>query len=1622
LDNESAILLKNQHQEDLVLQIRLLGQFDLQLDKKRITIPTRLGQSLLAYLALTAGTQHRREKLAGTFWPDTTDENARRNLRQELWRIRKALSVQQNEGVDFLAADEFTISFDPSSEYWLDVAQVEKLDSDLESLSRNLSFYQGELLPGFYEDWVLFERERLQSIFDIRMGQLLDQLIAAEHWTAVQEQAERWLMLGNTPEPAFRGLMLAAGARADAAKVSSIYQRCLADLKEQFGLEPSAETRALYEGLLKGTKMSSRPVVAQPSSTVTFLFTDIEGSTLLLETLGDQYAEVLEIHHEIMRNAIRKWNGREVDTQGDSFFVTFTRAQDAVQCAAEMQRALQSYAWRTQRSPRVRMGLHTGEPLISSTGYVGMDVHRAARIGDAAHGGQVLLSQTTRDLVAQDLPQGLTIRDLGEHRLKDLKFPAPIYQLVIEGLPFDFPPVRTRFTGTEAPTPGEPPFKGLQYFDETDCDLFFGRELLTAKLVDRLRETQFLSVIVGASGSGKSSLVRAGLIPALKQRDPGWQVHVLTPTAHPLRTLATELTRQLESVTVAATLIDDFLQDPRSLSLFLARQASKKHILLLIDQLEELFTLCRDAFEREAFIDNLLTALHQSRDTFTLVLTIRADFYAHVAQYPELREAVAKHQEYIGPMSMEELRRAIEEPARLGHWLFEPGLVDLILRDVGDEPGALPLLSHALLETWKRRAGHTLTLQGYANAGGVHGAIAHTAEGVYQSLSMEEQTIARDIFLRLTELGEATEDTRRRASFEELVSDTNTREEVRSVLNVLAEARLITLGEDAAEVAHEALIREWPTLREWLSQDRAGLQLHRRITETAHEWELLERDPGVLYRGAQLAQAREWAALHPNALNPSEKAFLDASNRLEQSEMVEREAQRQRELEAAQKLADSEHRSAKKLHRRAASLAIVLALAMMAALTAGYFANRNAANLKRSDAQRLAAEAINLINGDATNSELSALLSIRSINMLYTPSGDAALSKASLLSAKPRLFLGHTGMIVGAAFSPDSQYLATTSRDKTVRLWDLASGETVRIFSGHTDIVGGVAFSPDGKYIATSSEDKTARLWDVATGETIRIFTGHTDRMQYGPAFSPDGKYLVTGSNDGTARLWDVATGKTVRQFVGHTGSVNGVAFSPDGRYIATGGEDRTARLWDVTTGETVQIFKGHQDGINFVQFSPDGNLLATGGGDSSIRLWQISTGRQVRLLEGHQNWVQALSFSPDGKYLLSGADDRTARLWDVETGQMVKIFTHPLVVEAAAISPNGEYMMSGGEDKIVRIWNMQAALSGMQLTGHTSAVWGASFSPDGDRILTASDDGTARMWNAATGLELQKFLGHTKGVKSAIFSPDGKLVLTTSGDHTARLWDPATGKQLRLFAGHTDTVLRAAFSPDGAYLVTTSFDGTARVWETKTAQTILVYKNQGPGHINRVAYSPDGRTVVTSGADGTARIWNPQTGQDIMVFKGHTDEVTGVAFSPDGRLLLTASYDGSARLWEVATGKEIRRLLGHQGQVLGAAFSPDGKYVLTSGSDSTARLWDVATGTEIRRFTGHTDMVRDAVFSPDGRYILTASHDTTARLWFTDYHDAIHAVCTILSRDLTPEERLQFGISDQSPTCPAQQ
>lgn len=1650
-----------------MLQVRLIGQFDVRADGKPVNIPSRAAQSLLAFLVVHRDTIHRREKLAGIFWPDTTDETARKNLRQELWRIRKALAVAPAAD-SYLVAEEFTLTFNRDADYWLDLAALETPQTDLDALIANLSLYQGELLPGFYDDWVVLERERVQAIFENKMAQLLELLTAAERWTAVQEWGEKWLALGDAPEPAYRALMLAYGVRGDMAKVAALYRRCTDELREQLGVEPSAETRALYEGLSKGAHVPIRTPTPQPSGTLTFLFTDIEGSTRLLDSLREQYATILADHHAILRGAIQKWHGREVDTQGDAFFVTFARALDAVQCAVEAQRALAAHTWSGGEQVRVRMGLHTGEPLVGATGYIGMDVHRAARIGEAGHGGQVLMSQATRELVLNDLPAGVSIQSLGEQRLKDMKYPTPIFQLVIEGLQNEFAPLKTKFTGTEPPTPGTPPFKGLNYFDEIDAELFFGREALTEKLLRRIHGAQFLSVVIGASGSGKSSLVRAGLVPAVRRNGGIERIFVMTPTAHPLEALATELTRDSESITATATLLDDLARDPRALHLYLRRTTEDerrmsvahsgspvvRHVLVVVDQFEELFTLCRDEFERVAFVDNLLYAISPDREgRVTVLITLRADFYAHVAQYPELRNAVAQHQEYIGPMTTEELRRAMEEPARRGHWEFAPGLVDLILRDVGEEPGALPLLSHALLETWKRRAGHTMTLQGYHDAGGVRGAIAHTAESVYENLAPQDQAVARDIFLRLTEPGEGTEDTRRRASLEELydskmgdadsggASSGTPREsadETRRVLNRLAEARLVTLGEDTAEVAHEAVIREWGRLREWLNQDREGLRLHRQLTEAANEWELLERDAGALYRGAHLVQAWEWSSLHPNALNIQERTFLDASKEQEEREQREHEARQQREIDsakqvaaAARQLAETQTRTSKELRRRALFLAGAFVLALVLAGIALFLnsqANQNArvaqensliarSQERLATSRELAASAISNLGIDP---ELSLLLTQQAVAVTQAidgsvlPEAEEALHR-SILASQVRLTLrGHKAWVMSTAFSPDGSRLATIDREGTIILWNSVTGTEILRLGGTTepqDTSSGqrIAFSPDGKRIATY-DNKLVHIRDAATGNILFTLAGHTEEV-WALAFSPDGKHIATGSVDTTARVWDATSGRSLLTLTEHTEPIEALAYSPDGMRLATASDDGTVKVWDASTGERVLELSDFGSEVYGVAFSPDGLRLATVASD--LKVWELSARSVVLTIAVAEGGM--VGFSPDGTKLAATVGSQ-AKVWDANTGhELLTLSGHTSGINGIAFSPDGQQLASASADTTARVWDLTPSQEVMTLSGQGTKV---VYSPDGTQLATDGPGGTINIWDAVTHRKVLTLAGHGDAVSGMAFSPDGKRLATTAwSTPVAKVWDLQTGQLAFDLIGHAIGVRDIGYSPDGARIATASFDQTAKVWDATTGRELLTLTGHN-GLVVGVAFSPDGKRLATTSTDATLKVWNAAAGKLLYTATGHTGPIPDVAFSPDGTRIATASSDRSARIWDASTGTELLSLRGHRAEILSIAFSSDGALLATGSADNTAKVWEVATGKELHTVFGQVGGVTAVAFRPGTENSqLAVASGGLARVYLLRPEDLIALAKTRVTRTLTTEECQKYLHLSECPT-----
>jgi WD40 repeat protein len=1215
----------------------------------------------------------------------------------------------------------------------------------------------------------------------------------------------------------------------------------------------------------------------------------------------------------------------------------------------------------------------------------------------------------------------------------------------------------------DAPGLGLCPYKGLNYFDETDADLFVGREEVTGTLVERLlsmtsgrapNPPRFLAV-VGASGSGKSSLVRAGLVPALRWNKSSidWQIYVLTPTAHPLESLAASLTQEGGSVAATASLMDDLGRDPRSLQIYAKRKLGTKdgsHLLLVIDQFEELFALCRSEEERVAFIDNLLTAASETDGPVITLITLRADFYAHCANYIQLREALAKNQEYIGAMSTEELRRAIEEPARRGRWEFEPGLVDLLLHDIGHEPGALPLLSHALLETWQRRRGRMMTLSGYTSSGGVRSAIAETAEAVFtDQFTQEQQEIARRIFLRLTELGDerATGDTRRRATFNELILKPEERDSTHNVLKALADARLITTSEDTVEVAHEALIREWPTLRGWLEDNREDLRLHRQLTEAAQEWDLLNREPDMLYRGARLTQVGEWAGTHADEMNQLEREFVDASLARAQREAVEREAQRQRELEAAQRLAESEKQRAeeqasfaRQMSKRALYLTGAFILALLMAFTALYFGSQaretavSAENERRlATSRELALASMNNLDVDPERSILLALQSVattKQIDGTVLPESIEALHY-SLVASPIRLTLrNHGTRVLSSAFHPDGSQLATIGNDGTVIIWDPRKGDELFRLAGTTeprDLVTTqrISYSSDGKRLAVCDSDQV-KIYDPTTGELVSALQGHAAEV-IALAISPNGKYVASGDDTGNIRIWELASGDAVHILAAHSAVIEGIAFSPDGRWLVTGGGDASMNIWDAGRGELVQSYTDFADVVDSIDFSPDGTKLAFS--DGSIHVWQMefnsasgNTRINTQELFSLPDAI-AVRFSPDGSKLVGASGSSAAKVWDAATGQeLLKLVGHTYWVMGSAFSPDGRMLATTSLDGSVKLWSLESGRELVAGVGPGGAIsTRVVYSPDGKTFATNGWDGSIMLRNTATGHAQLALTGHDGPVPAVVFSSDGKLFATGSFDGTVILWDTATGEKLFTFSGHEVGVRDVAFSPDGTLLAASTFAGRAKIWNVSTGQEILDLNAHEPFVATGVAFSPDGSRLATSSTDKTAKVWDVKTGEPVFLLEGHTEPIPDIAYSPDGSKIVTGSQDTTAKIWDAQTGKALLTLSGHSAEIQSVAFNVDGKLIATGSGDNTAKLWDTQTGQEIFSLPGSSGGVGGVAFNPSKEedQLAVAGLDGIVRIFLLNVEDLLALAPSRVTRSLTTAECQKYLHVEQCPPEP---
>lgn len=1142
------------------------------------------------------------------------------------------------------------------------------------------------------------------------------------------------------------------------------------------------------------------------------------------------------------------------------------------------------------------------------------------------------------------------------------------------------------------------PYKGLRSFQEADAPTFFGRAALTARMIRRLAEdgdNARALVVVGPSGSGKSSVVRAGLVPALRRgalpTSEGWFITTFLPGAHPLEELEAALLRV--AVNPPDHLLGQLGEDERGLLRAIKRvlpDDSVTELVLIIDQFEELFTLTEHDAERIHLLRSLLVAVQDERSRLRLIVTLRADFFDRPLRYEGWDGLLQTRTEVVTLLTADEISQTIIGPAQRVGLVIEPGLVEAIIQHVREQPGALPLLQYALTELFDRRDGRMLTQRAYEEVGGVAGALARRAEALYAQLDPYGQAAARQIFLRLVSVGDGADDTRRRVLRDDIprapIIDSQrrsgstgprarTRSDQTSVTDAVVEQygayRLLTFDRDpvshgaTVEVAHEVLIRSWDRLREWLSESRANLRVQQRLAVAAAEWRHNDHDPGFLASGARLAHFEALLQDGGVVLNTAEHAYVQASL-AERERRAVLERQRQEELRA---------------------------------------------NLARADALHLAAESRRLAQVDGS-AEVVALLALRSIRTCYTPQGDEALTTAATRMLPQRRFIGHAGPLWGVGCAPDGRFIVTASQDQTARLWDVETGQELRRFVGHTDVVYCVAYARNGLWILTGSYDRTARVWDAQTGELCGVLTGHTDIINR-VAISADGRTAVTASTDLTAIVWDLPSGTRRCTLRGHTGAIWGVALGPDATTVITGSWDRTARIWDAESGVMRRVFSGHDEIAWGVALSPDGQTAASC--DTEAHIWDTRTGNELRRCSGHADVITSVTFSPDGRFLLTGAQDRTARLWDVATGREIQRFVgHTAFVWDVAFMPDGQHMITASYDKTALLWTIEPQTDLPYLRGHTGVITRIQCALDRHQILTASVDRTARIWDRMSGQCLQILAGHTSEVSGCAWSPDSRLVITGSRDRTARVWDAPTGAALHVLSGHTRSVTSVAFTPDSRVALTGGEDYTVRVWDVGTGIEIRTLMHGG--EVFAIACAHQRLCALTGATDGAARLWDINTGEIIFTLP-HPNGASAVAIAPDDRMAVTGGWDGSMRLWDLTTGEAVGAITGHNDVVWHVAFAADGRSVLSSSADRTVRLWDAQTGQELRRFGGPANNSGVAL-EPSGRSIVMAVSDNSARRWPIDVQETVRALCGRLLRDFTPAERAQYAIRDDSPTC----
>ena len=1137
------------------------------------------------------------------------------------------------------------------------------------------------------------------------------------------------------------------------------------------------------------------------------------------------------------------------------------------------------------------------------------------------------------------------------------------------------------------------PYCGLNAFGQAQAGFFFGREEVVARLTAEAKLRPLL-LLVGVSGSGKSSLIHAGLLPALLElTQPGRVQHVcvLRPGEDPYAMLVGVLAPLLPHVNSTA-LADDLRTGARSLPQVIKTaipdSAPPTSLVILLDQFEEVFQIQRIDFLPQHFL-NLLAetaATNFSPHHVALVIALRADFLGQALAHGAFANAIQEAIFVLGAMARAEMARAVELPAQMQNVHFEPGLVEQLLDDVGDEPGRLPLLQFCLTRLWQLQRDGWIGHAAYADIEGLAGALNHYADGVLARLQPEQQTLARRVLLRLVHVQEDVEPSRRlglRAEF----SDTEW-----AVVQALTSARLLVTdrtprGAESVELVHEALIRNWTRLGAWLHADRAFFFWREGLRASVRLWERAGRDCSALLRGGLLAEAEIKVADRWNELSQAETDFVAASLALRQEDAAAAALRQEQERARAAALAEALASRTQALHdaQRATALAQSHGLISAARLAL--------VQRETDNALRLAVQALTFAPPTA---EVELTLS------------DAAYAPGTI-----RCFHSHGGAIFGVACYPDGRRAVLGAADGTMSIWDLNSGEQLMHLSGHRAPVRAVQVSGDGRHLLSASADGSLAYWDAETGRLMNRLCGHTG-VVYAACFHPDRRTALSCGADGLVLLWDLPAGREIGRFDGHRQPVYALAISPDGNRALSSDAHGTVIHWKVPEGEVLHRFPGylergahsdwmlgHIDAAWGVAFVPGSETAISVSQDQFALLWDLREGKQLRRYSAIKAGLFAVTCSPDGRAVLLGGLDSRMALLDLESGVFERYLGHTGRLYSLATTLDGRYALSGAADGVARLWDLRngAEIRRIDYRGHDSAAAALDISSDERLGATATFAGEIILWDVNKGVELRRLVGHTEMLYAGIrFLPGNRQLLSASGDifapvadFSVRLWDVESGAELRRFLGHTDKIWDMAVSSSGGFAVTASHDGTLRRWDIESDEAYLLADVKPQAPICCAISSDTQRVLIGTGKgtdstpDYSLRLLDSRTGQELHRLSGHTEAVQDVVFSHDGSLALSSGQDRRLLLWDVARGELVASLLGALEVGTRLAFSPDGTLAAQGTLLGDILIWDIQQRALIRRLVGHRGPVTQVIFAADGSRLYSASDDGTVREWRID-------------------------------------